>query len=192
MYTVNSPNFAFAETRMRELDRQAANLRGITWRAAQRTWEHRCMRGKLGRIWAFLTGRKQHLLDPRQLRCTLCDQHFKGIETVPLAKIIGSEGRSRDFDRGFNPLNDSTRERWLHVYSAMSQELGLPLVTLIEIGGMYFVRDGHHRISVARALGKLDIDAEVTVWEAAGPLPWRPSVADPDVARQPAGMPALA
>jgi hypothetical protein len=48
----------------------------------------------------------------------------------------------------------------------------LPPVVLVQVGDVYFVRDGHHRISVARALGQLDIEAEVTVWEVAGPLPW--------------------
>ncbi len=74
---------------------------------------------------------------------------------MALRRIQGSEGRCRDFDRGFAPLQDHTRERWLSVAVAWLQG-----------------HDGHHRISVARALGCVDIDASVTVWEAAGPLPW--------------------
>jgi hypothetical protein len=60
----------------------------------------------------------------------------------------------------------------------------LPPVVLVQVGDVYFVRDGHHRISVARALGQLDIEAEVTVWQVSGPLPW-------DVPEQPAqpGLP---
>jgi hypothetical protein len=61
----------------------------------------------------------------------------------------------------------------------------LPPVVLVQVGDVYFVRDGHHRISVARALGQLDIEAEVTVWHLSGPLPWdaaerpsRPGLAD--------------
>jgi hypothetical protein len=48
----------------------------------------------------------------------------------------------------------------------------LPPVELIQVGDVYFVRDGHHRISVARMMGQDSIDAEVTVWETAGLLPW--------------------
>ena len=91
---------------------------------------------------------------------------------MALRRIQGSEGRCRDFDRGFAPLQDHTRERWLSVAVAWLQGHALPAVDLVEVGELYFVRDGHHRISVARALGCVDIDASVTVWEAAGPLPW--------------------
>ena len=58
----------------------------------------------------------------------------------------------------------------------------LPPVALIQVGHLYFVRDGHHRISVARALGQETIDAEVTVWDVACPPAWEPQV--------PAGLPA--
>jgi hypothetical protein len=61
----------------------------------------------------------------------------------------------------------------------------LPPVVLVQVGDVYFVRDGHHRISVARALGQLDIEAEVTVWQVSGPLPcdahvepYRPGLVD--------------
>jgi hypothetical protein len=45
-------------------------------------------------------------------------------------------------------------------------------VELIQIGEVYFVQDGHHRISVARALGQRTIEAQVVVWQVSGPLPW--------------------
>ena len=62
--------------------------------------------------------------------------------------------------------------RWLGVAAARDHGKVLPPVVLVQVGGVYFVRDGHHRISVARALGQLDIEAEVTVWQVSGPLPW--------------------
>jgi hypothetical protein len=57
---------------------------------------------------------------------------------------------------------------------AAAWEMGTPLppVKLIQIGDLYFVRDGHHRISVARAMGQEAIEAEVTAWTVMGPLPW--------------------
>jgi hypothetical protein len=62
--------------------------------------------------------------------------------------------------------------RWLRVAAARDQGKVLPPVVLVQVGDVYFVRDGHHRISVARALGQLDIEAEATVWHVSGPLPW--------------------
>jgi len=61
---------------------------------------------------------------------------------------------------------------------AAARQMGrtLPPVELIQIGDLYFVRDGHHRISVARGMGQEHIDAEVTVWEMGGPLPWEQRV----------------
>jgi hypothetical protein len=62
----------------------------------------------------------------------------------------------------------------------------LPAVDLIQIGDVYFVRDGHHRISVGRAMGQEIIDAEVTVWEVAGPLPWERATLRGKMVLQPA------
>ncbi len=120
------------------------------------------------------------------------NQHYLGLRTVPLASIIGSEGRCRDFDAGFNPRQSATLERWLSVYSAIYQGIGLPPVTLIEIRGNYFVRDGHHRISVARKLGKVDVDAEVTAWDVSGPLPWEKQVQTSALRRERSGAAVVA
>ena len=87
---------------------------------------------------------------------------YVGARTVPVAQIIGSEGRSRDFNSGFCPRREFMRERWVKVDTAYYEEKALPAVKLLEIGGVYFVRDGNHRVSVARAHGVAFIDAEVT------------------------------
>ncbi len=87
-----------------------------------------------------------------------------GIQTVPIRKITGSEGRAADFDRFFRPLQDYTRERWLNIWQAVMNGLPLPPVELVCVGDTYYVRDGHHRISVAAALGQLDIEAHVIQW----------------------------
>jgi hypothetical protein len=89
-------------------------------------------------------------------------------------RIRGSEGRSDDFDCDFNPLHTRTRDRWMSVAIARSQGETLPLVELIQLGEDYFVRDGHHRISVARELSEEYIDAIVIVLElelVSAPLP---------------------
>ena len=99
-------------------------------------------------------------------------RHYGGIKCVNLDRICGSMGRTGDFDHHFHPLDDRLRDRWIRVAMARSQDIPLSAVSLVQVGGCYFVEDGHHRISVARALGETAIDAEVTVWDVRGPLPW--------------------
>jgi len=87
---------------------------------------------------------------------------YVGMEAVPLDRIVGSEGRYRDFDRHFLPRRDFLRSRWISVDMAHYKDVPLPPIRIYEIGGVYFVRDGNHRVSVARARGQAMIDAEVT------------------------------
>jgi hypothetical protein len=92
-------------------------------------------------------------------------RHYVGTRTVPINRIKGSEGRSADFDSAFNPISTRTVNRWVSVAVARSSGVTLPPVDLIQLGEDYFVRDGHHRISVARAFGEVYVDAKVTVLE---------------------------
>lgn len=110
------------------------------------------------------------IIAPGQVR----GRRYAGIQSVAISQIGGSMGRTGDFDRSFYPLDDRLRSRWISVAMARSQYVPLPPVSLVQVGGLYFVQDGHHRISVARALGERAIDAEVTVWDVHGPLPWEP------------------
>ena len=77
----------------------------------------------------------------------------------------------QDFDWAFRPRVWDTAERWRRVAEAWLEGVALPPVELIRVGDVYFVRDGHHRISVAAACGAREIDALVTVWEVDGALP---------------------
>ncbi|MBN1966704.1 MAG: hypothetical protein JW910_18775 [Anaerolineae bacterium] len=95
------------------------------------------------------------------------DSHFAGAQTVALDHITGSENKSDAFDAHFRPLNDASAGRWQGIAAAWMRGDSLPPVELIRVGDRYYVRDGHHRISVARALGQRDIDAVVTVWDVA-------------------------
>jgi hypothetical protein len=148
------------------------------------TYLQLCARGCLGQVWAALIGRSGYLLSLAEMHAdgTACARRAAGMQTVPIARIRGSEGRSRDFDRSFNPLGSHGMERWLRVAEAQQRGVALPLVQLIRVGELYFVRDGHHRISVARALGQREIDAEVVVWEVDEPLAWGPLPARPGLA----------
>jgi hypothetical protein len=87
---------------------------------------------------------------------------YRGMETVPVKLIVGSEGRFKDFDRNFLPRSDFLKARWESVDRANISDVPLPAIELYEIGGVYFVRDGNHRGSVARSTGIEEIDAEVT------------------------------
>lgn len=85
-----------------------------------------------------------------------------GIEMVEIGSIVGSVDRTADFDRSFRPVTKKTRERWERIALAYRRGEALPPVSLYRIGEVHFVRDGHHRISVARAHGLEQIEADVT------------------------------
>lgn len=95
---------------------------------------------------------------------------YRGLETVPVDRIVGSEGRYRDFTRFFFPRKEHLKARWTTIDSLHYQDINLPPVQLYEMGGIYFVRDGNHRVSVARALGQQYIDAEVISLQSEIPL----------------------
>jgi hypothetical protein len=85
-----------------------------------------------------------------------------GLQVVALDAIVGSVDRAREFDRRFRPTSGRVRSRWEHIAAMVRRGESLPPVDLLRIGELHFVRDGHHRVSVARALGRTDIDAYVT------------------------------
>ncbi|HJQ28395.1 MAG TPA: hypothetical protein VJ827_03585, partial [Rubrobacter sp.] len=99
-----------------------------------------------------------------------CRQLYLGIRTVPVESIVGSEGRYADFDGEFLPLKDSSEEKWRSVYAALRRGEELPAVSLLKVGDVYFVRDCNHRVSVARWLGVVALDAEVVELRAADPI----------------------
>jgi hypothetical protein len=85
-----------------------------------------------------------------------------GLRVVTLDQIVGSVDRGRDFDRRFRPTSARLRGRWEQIAAAARRGESFPPIDLVQVGEIYFVRDGHHRVSVARALGRTDIDAYVT------------------------------
>ncbi|HEX6386942.1 MAG TPA: hypothetical protein VF177_19950 [Anaerolineae bacterium] len=122
---------------------------------------------RVHRLWSKLIGRANHLCDLGNVRevAILQSRRYAGIHDVPIQQIRGSEGRSHDFSNDFRPLQSRTRQRWVNVAAARQQGLELPPVELVQVGNVYYVRDGHHRISVASARGETAVDAEVTVWD---------------------------
>jgi hypothetical protein len=85
----------------------------------------------------------------------------RGLQVVPLDAIVGTVDRAADFDRGFRPTTTRLRSRWERIAAAQRRGEALPPISLFQVGGLYFVRDGHHRVSVAKSLGRIDIDAYV-------------------------------
>jgi hypothetical protein len=115
-------------------------------------------------IFHILSPEKQRLLSLDEVKEVVRPQGetYRGMQTVPIDKIVGSEGRYRDFNKGFLPKHERLRGRWTSIDRAHLQDVILPAIRLYEIGGVYFVRDGNHRVSVAKAQGVMAIDAEVT------------------------------
>lgn len=130
-------------------------------------------------ILAFLTGQPNDLLAFESVREKLHigGPIYRGVHTVPIAQIVGSVDRYRDFDRAFLPRQDFMAERWQKVTRAWYQDISLPPILLYKVGEVYFVVDGHHRVSVAREKGQEAIEAEVR--ECAVRVPLTPEI-NPD------------
>ena len=95
---------------------------------------------------------------------------YLGMRTIPVEKIIGSEGRYHDFSAAFFPKREMLRHRWESIDSAVLDNVILPPISVYSLGGYYFVRDGNHRVSVAKSKGVEFIDAEVVELDSQIPL----------------------
>lgn len=133
-------------------------------------------KGNFARLKRKIFRSPQFLYDLNGLKSdfSLRGSSYSGIQVVPIRSIIGSEGRTADFDIDFYPINEESRERWVNMAIVYLARLPLPPIELIRVGDAYFVRDGHHRISVSRAFGQVAMDAEVITWKAQPPFPWQP------------------
>jgi hypothetical protein len=119
--------------------------------------------GWVYRLWARLTGHRTRLLDYDETvdPAAIESSCYQGVRPVDIHLIRGTQGKSQDFDASFHPLRDSSLSRWLSVARERLRGHSLPPVELLEVNGVYYVRDGHHRISVAHSLGETYIDAEI-------------------------------
>jgi hypothetical protein len=117
----------------------------------------------LNRIWAVISGQPTGLLSYDEVceKLHVGGPIYRGVQTVHLNQIAGSLNRYHQFDRAFLPTQDETASRWQRVSRAFYEDISLPPVVLYKVGQVYFVVDGHHRVSVAREQGQDFIDAEV-------------------------------
>lgn len=120
-------------------------------------------KAKLDRIFASFRWKNPDLLSFYEVTKLIKpeSQSYKGMQTIPIKKIIGSENRYHDFSLAFAPKSDKMRIRWENIDRARLDDIPLPPISVYKLGEWYFVRDGNHRVSVARMNGQEFIDAEV-------------------------------
>jgi ParB-like nuclease domain len=126
-------------------------------------------------IRATLTRRSRRLLSlDRVLEAAgLEGKAFGGVREIPVDKVVGSavaEAKAADFDPGFLPVNRRLRDRWTRIYTAMVEGAELPPIDVYKLDDNYYVIDGHHRVSVARNLGRDVINARVVEVRTRAPL----------------------
>jgi hypothetical protein len=129
----------------------------------------------------FLRARRRHALDvlvswlhrePHDARLLRFDEvvsalgfqseHYLGVRTIRLDTVVGTVEETRDFDRRFRPASDRDRDRWEQLDLAERDGAVIPPIEVYRVGGLHFVKDGRHRVSVAMATGQVMIDADVT------------------------------
>ncbi len=118
------------------------------------------------------TGQSTELLSYEDVRQKLraYASSDRGLQDIPLTSIVGSVGRYNDFTRDFLPRQDSDKERWARVKAIADGSRGFPPIDVYKMGDVYFVKDGNHRVSVARQLGAEFIQAYVTEVRTRVPL----------------------
>jgi len=147
-------------------------MESTNFHTAMQDFQQARQRAALQNVLARLTGRSTALLSfeevYRQLRASGSAE--RGRQEIPLEAIIGSVARYTDFTRTFLPRQESDAHRWAGVMAATSNPAGLPPIQVYQIGETYFVIDGHHRVSVARALGVTHIEADIIEVQIKVPL----------------------
>lgn len=120
----------------------------------------------------WLTNKDNQLLPFDEVIKTLPikGRHSIGTREISIDKIIGSVGRYHDFDRAFLPRQTHTKHRWMNIDAAHLQDIILPPIEVYKVGEVYFVKDGNHRVSVAREKGQIYIDANVIELDVIVPI----------------------
>jgi len=151
----------------------------LNYYAAVRDFDRARKKAAVQQLMARLTGKSVELLSYNEVHAKLkaSGEIKRGLREIPLDAIVGSVGRYKDFTRSFLPKRDSDEERWSRVRARVNDMTGLTPIEVYKLGEVYFVKDGNHRVSVARQLGSRTITAYVTEVETRVPL--TPDV-DPD------------
>lgn len=114
-------------------------------------------------VFSYLKKEKNELLSFEKVKQAVRPVHqvYRGLKSIPVGHIRGSEGRYRDFDKEFLPKQENIRPRWQNIDKAHYRNEELPPIQVYQIGDVYFVKDGNHRVSVAKEKGQKYIDAEI-------------------------------
>jgi nucleotide-binding universal stress UspA family protein len=122
------------------------------------------LKASLQDVIARLTGSSTELLSYDEVRKQLraVESPLRQLREIPVNAIVGSVGRYHDFTKDFLPRSDSDKARWAKVKELMLSQSGVPPIEVYQIGDAYFVKDGNHRVSVAREMELPYIEAYVT------------------------------
>ncbi len=144
----------------------------LAYRAAMEDFRHLRRQAIVQQLLARLTGQEIDLLAYHEVVANLHPLATigRGLQEIRLDAIVGSVGRYRDFTRTFLPRHDGEMGRWVNLKTAVAHLQALPPIQVYQIGGVYFVQDGHHRVSIMRYLGAETIAAYVTEVKTAVPL----------------------
>ena len=136
---------------------------------ARQDFERSHRQGIRHAFWSKLARQRYRLLEIQTIEnnVQVTTRSHIGLQVVPMEQIVGSEGRSSDFDQAWRPLKAISQQRWTNIAMAHLKGCNLPAVDLIKVGDAYFVRDGHHRVSVAKFQGQLELEANVIAWHCA-------------------------
>jgi nucleotide-binding universal stress UspA family protein len=138
-------------------------------------------RASIQEILARIQGKSNQLLSYEEIaeKLKVRGRTERGVQHIPVDAIVGSVGRYTDFTRSFLPRRTEDRERWVNVKAAMEEGAGLPPIEVYQVGGVYFVIDGNHRVSIARQEGFKTIEARVI--EVRTDIPLTPDVQPDDL-----------
>jgi nucleotide-binding universal stress UspA family protein len=144
----------------------------LNYKAAVRDFDRARKQAALQQLMAKLTGKSVELLSYADVEKKLeaRGEIKRGFREIPLDAIVGSVGRFKDFTRSFLPIRESNEERWARVRTAVDEMTGMEPIEVYQVGEVYFVKDGNHRVSVARRLGTSTITALVTEVQTRVPL----------------------
>ncbi|MDX2162509.1 MAG: hypothetical protein SF162_14380 [bacterium] len=139
------------------------------------------MRAFWDEVFSLMRGKPAELLSFEDIRARLRlrEEYYQGLQDIELDKIVGSVGRYREFTRHFLPKRRVQQERWSRVFAVATGMMGLPPIEVYKVGDVYFVRDGNHRVSVARQMGNRTIQAHV--WELPTSLVLKPDMDEKDI-----------
>jgi hypothetical protein len=135
----------------------------VQQKATNDAYEAALRKGRWRSVKSWALRRCNDLLPTRRLLSRLENQtpQHVGVAMIPIDRVVGSAGRSLDFDLSFAPRNQATRERWQRVAKAIQDGIHLAPIRVLKVGDAYFVEDGNHRVSVSSMAGRDAILADV-------------------------------